>query len=133
MELYGRCWKQIIFIKDTEITDTINSVLSNEIKKWGIESLSRFRSNGASAITGHKKSFTLPLKKVHFLWKIIIYLSIYTYNKIVHACVSVHCYEKTVPRRATKFHMKILRYLNVCTWDLDFKIFLLLLLFFFNF
>ena len=58
---------RLSFINDTEITDTINSVLSNEIKKWGIESLSRFRSNGASAIIGHKKSFTLPLKKVHFL------------------------------------------------------------------
>ena len=38
--------------------------------------------------------------------------------------VELFSYEKIVPRRATKFHRKIVKYLNVCNWDLDFQIFI---------
>ena len=51
---------RIYFIKDVEITsgkiDTLYSALNNETEKYGVvESLSRFRSDGASVMIGHKK------------------------------------------------------------------------------
>ena len=41
-------------------------------------------------------------------------------NIIEKMCLCVRYCEKMVPRRPTKFHMEIVRYLNVYTWDLDF-------------
>ena len=40
-------------------------------------------------------------------------------------CLCVYYWEKTVPHRATKLKMKILKHLNVCTRVLDFRFFLL--------
>ena len=59
VKMYTISENKISFIKDIEITDektdTMYSALSNEIEKRGrVESLSRFGSDGAGVIIGHK-------------------------------------------------------------------------------
>ena len=71
------------------------------------------------SVEKYMSQFFYLIKYATGVYLILPFLVTYAHNKGM--CLLMCYWEKTVPRRNTKFHMKTVGLPNVLTWDLDFE------------